>query len=324
MAADLLVRNVRPLGGDLADILILAGRIVGGPAPNGVPVLDGDGRIALPGLVEAHTHLDKSLLGLPWHRNEVGPRLIDKIENERKVRKSLPIDPRRQSELQARLSVSHGTTFIRSHVDVDTECGVSGIEGVMATREALADIVDIDLVAFPQSGMLVRPGTVELLEHALRLGAETVGGLDPCAIDRDPKGHVDTVFGLAEKFGCGVDIHLHEPGEMGAFSMELIIERTIALGMQREGDGQPRILPWYAGCSGGGCADRCAGGGADRDHDHGLGLATRAATQALGPGWCGGVRRIGRHPRHVGTIWQRGHAGAGDVRGTALQPSPRR
>ena len=96
----------------------------------------------------------------------------------------------------------------------------------------MADIVDIDLVAFPQSGMLVRPGTVELLEQALRLGAETVGGLDPCAIDRDPKGHVDTVFRLAEKFGRGVDIHLHEPGEMGAFSMELIIERTIALGMQ--------------------------------------------------------------------------------------------
>jgi cytosine/adenosine deaminase-related metal-dependent hydrolase len=91
--------------------------------------------------------------------------------------------------------------------------------------------VDIDLVAFPQSGLLVRPGTVELLERAPRLGAETVGGLDPCAIDRDPKCHVDTMFGLADKFGRGVDIHLHEPGEMGAFSMELIIERTIALGM---------------------------------------------------------------------------------------------
>jgi cytosine/adenosine deaminase-related metal-dependent hydrolase len=232
MAGDLLVRNVRPLGGDPADILILAERIERGPAPAEVPVLDGGGRIALPGLVEAHTHLDKSLLGLPWYRNAVGPRLIDKIENERKVRKALPIDPRRQSERQALLSVSHGSTFIRSHVDVDTECGVTGIEGVIATRRALASVVDIDLVAFPQSGLLVRPGTVELLEQALRLGAETVGGLDPCAIDRDPKGHVDTVFGLADKFGCGVDVHLHEPGEMGAFSMELIIERTIALGMQ--------------------------------------------------------------------------------------------
>ena len=232
MAADLLVRNVRPLGGELTDILILAGRIAPGPAPAGVLVLDGSGRIALPGLVEAHTHLDKSLLGLPWYRNAVGPRLIDRIDNERAVRKTLPIDPRQQSERHARLAVSHGSTFIRSHVDVDTDCGVAGIAGVMATREALADVVAIDIVAFPQSGLLVRPGTVELLEQALRLGAETVGGLDPCAIDRDPKGHVDTVFGLADRFGRGVDIHLHEPGEMGAFSMELIIERTRALGMQ--------------------------------------------------------------------------------------------
>src|SRR6185312_3157521 len=232
MAADLLVRNVRPLGGELTDILILAGRIAPGPAPAGVLVLDGSGRIALPGLVEAHTHLDKSLLGLPWYRNEVGPRLIDRIDNERAVRKTLPIDPRQQSERHARLAVSHGSTFIRSHVDVDTDCGVAGIAGVMATREALADVVAIDIVAFPQSGLLVRPGTVELLEQALRLGAETVGGLDPCAIDRDPKGHLDTVFGLADRFGRGVDIHLHEPGEMGAFSMELIIERTRALGMQ--------------------------------------------------------------------------------------------
>jgi len=116
---DLLVQSVRPLGGDLSDILILAGRIVQGPAPAGVPILDGGGRIALPGLVEAHTHLDKSLLGLPWYRNEVGPRLIDKIQNERKVRRTLPIDPRRQSERQALLSVAHGSTFIRSHVDVE-------------------------------------------------------------------------------------------------------------------------------------------------------------------------------------------------------------
>jgi cytosine/creatinine deaminase len=234
MADDLLVSNIRPYGAEPTDILIRAGHIaaVGKTTSTaGVPVLDGMGKLALPGLVEAHTHLDKSLLGLPWYRNEVGERLIDKIENERSVRKTLPIDPARQSHRHAMLAVSHGSTFIRTHVDVDTDCGVSGIEGVMATREALADLVTIDVVAFPQSGLLVRPGTTELMEQALRLGAETVGGLDPCAIDRDPKGHLDTVFALAERFGRNVDIHLHEPGEMGLFSMELIVERTRALGM---------------------------------------------------------------------------------------------
>ena len=231
MAADLLVRNVRPLGGDLADILILAGRIARGPAPAGVPVLDGGGRIALPGLVEAHTHLDKSLLGLPWYRNEVGPRLIDKIDNERRSqdvadRSAATVRPA-GAPFRVAWQHPHPHPCGRRHrVRPGRRRGCDG------DARALADIVDIELVAFPQSGLLLRPGTVELLERALRMGAETVGGLDPCAIDRDPKGHLDTVFGLAEKFGRGVDIHLHEPGEMGAFSMELIIERTVALGMQ--------------------------------------------------------------------------------------------
>jgi cytosine/creatinine deaminase len=232
--ADLLIRNVRPMGGAPASIAIQAGRIAAIGPEDTVPAaetLDGEGRIALPGLIEAHTHLDKSLLGMPWYRNAVGPRLIDKIDNERAERRAMPIDARRQSARQAALSVGHGTTHIRSHVDVDAEIGGRGIEGVMATRDALADVVGIDIVAFPQSGLLVRPGTLALLEQAMRLGAETVGGLDPCAIDRDPKGHLDAVFGLAERFGRGVDIHLHETGEMGAFSMELIIERTRALGM---------------------------------------------------------------------------------------------
>ena len=146
------------MGGATTSILIRDGRIApAGPAPEGTPVLDGAGRIALPALVEAHTHLDKSLLGLPWYRNEVGPRLIDKITNERTVRRTLPIDPRQQSARQAAQTVAHGATHIRTHVDVDTECGMAGIEGVLATREALGDFVGIDLVAFPQSGLLIRP-----------------------------------------------------------------------------------------------------------------------------------------------------------------------
>ena len=244
---DLLIRNVRPMGGAPVSISVAGGRIaaIGAPSPGpAARALDGGGRIALPGLIEAHTHLDKNLLGMPWYRNAVGPTLTDRIANERAERARLPIDARRQSARQAALSVAHGTTHIRSHVDIDTETGVSGIEGVMATRAALADVVGIDIVAFPQSGLLIRPGTLALMEQALRLGAETVGGLDPCGIDRDPKGHLDAVFGLAERFGRGVDIHLHEAGELGAFSMELIVERTRALGMAG------RVMVSHAFCLG--------------------------------------------------------------------------
>lgn len=236
MPAALLIRNVRPKAGPATDILIENGRIAriapGIEPQPGIEVEDGADAIAIPGLVEAHTHLDKSLWGQPWYVNEVGPKLLDKIDNERENKRRLDIDPARQSARQAIQSSLMGSTHIRSHVDVDTEHGLWGVEGVMETRDGYRDIVDIELVAFPQSGLLRRPGTLELMDEAMKAGCEVVGGLDPCAIDRDPKGHLDAVFDLCQRYGRPLDIHLHEPGEMGLFSTDLIIERTRALGMQ--------------------------------------------------------------------------------------------
>src|SRR5205085_2201543 len=87
-------------------------------------------------------------------------------------------------------------------------------------------------VAFPQSGILKSPGTPELLNEAVRLGADLVGGLDPGSFDRDVDGHLDVVFGVAEKHGVDVDIHLHDAGTLGLFTIQEICERTRALGMQ--------------------------------------------------------------------------------------------
>jgi cytosine/creatinine deaminase len=235
MTGDLLLRNVRPWGRAATDVSIKRGKIekmAAAIAAPGTETFDGAGRLLLPGLVEAHTHLDKSLWGMGWHKNSAGPRLIDKIDNERHLKKALNIDPARQSARQVVQSLTMGSTHIRSHIDVDTDIGLWGIEGVMATRERYRDVMTIEMVAFPQSGMLRRPGTVDLMDQALKMGTDVVGGLDPCAIDRDPKGHLDTIFGLAQKYARPLDIHLHEPGEMGGFSMDLIFERTRALGMQ--------------------------------------------------------------------------------------------
>ena len=213
--------------GDIAEV----GRTLAAGAP-GREVIDGRNAIVIPGFVEAHTHLDKTLWGRPWHSNQAGPRLLDRIENERLLRSQLNLDPALQSKRQALQSIQMGTTHIRTHVDIDTEIGLKHLEGVLATRERLHPYIDIEIVAFPQSGMLVRPGTVDLLDTALRSGADLIGGIDPSAIDRDPVRHLDTIFALAEKHGKAVDIHLHEPSELGAFAIELIIERTRALGLQ--------------------------------------------------------------------------------------------
>jgi cytosine/adenosine deaminase-related metal-dependent hydrolase len=235
--------------GDTVDLLVRDGRIVdvGGRLASAADteVVEGAGRLLFPGFIDAHTHMDKTLLGMGWNRHEVGPALIDKIENERRLRREHGIDPYRQSTRQARMALAAGTTHIRTFVDIDTEVGLAGFEGVMRTRQDVADALDIQVVAFPQSGMLVRPGTVELMDAALRQGAQVVGGLDPSAIDRDPARHLDVIFELAEKHDVDIDIHLHEPGDLGAFSMELIAERTKVLGWQG------RVVVSHALCLGG-------------------------------------------------------------------------
>jgi cytosine deaminase len=236
MNKNLIIKNVHPLGADLVDIMIRKGRIVSiGPdlkADEGMTSEDGRGAIALPGLVEAHTHLDKSLLGMGWRPHQAGPSLMDKIDNERRLKKEWNIDPARQSARQVEQSLIHGSTIIRSHVDIDNNVGLEGFQGVAETRKNYLQEIDIEIVVFPQSGLMSCPGTLELMDEALNNGADVIGGLDPCGIDRDPKGQLDAIFNLAGKHGKPIDIHLHEPDELGAFSMEMIIERTHALGMQ--------------------------------------------------------------------------------------------
>jgi len=234
----LLLRNVRPMGGPTLDLLVHGGRIAevgeGLRASASTTVVDGRGQLALPGLVDAHAHLDKTLWGLPWRPHSAGDGLAALIENEHHGRAELAAAGVTVAERAGNLLgayVAAGTSHIRSHVDVDTAAGLDSLHGVMEARAAFADRIDVELVAFPQSGLLVRPGTAELLEAAVQAGADLVGGLDPAGFDHRPVEHLDTIFAIADRHGRGLDIHLHDGGELGAFTLDLIIERTRALGL---------------------------------------------------------------------------------------------
>jgi len=92
--------------------------------------------------------------------------------------------------------------------------------------------VTIEIVAFPQSGILRSPGTAALLDTAIAEGADLLGGLDPVGIDGDLDGHLDPLFAIATKRGVGIDIHLHDGGEGGLAQIAAIAERTRAAGLQ--------------------------------------------------------------------------------------------
>lgn len=232
---DLMIRGGRPWGAQTADIAVRNGRIaaIGSnlPAAPGDEVIDARGCLVIPGLVDAHAHIDKTLWGTPWHPHQAGPTLMDKIQNERQVLDSLGLAPEVQSARLLRRLIACGTTHVRTHVDVGPDVGLTHLHGVQAMRDRHRDWIDIDFVAFPQTGVMIRPGTLDLLEQAVRDGAEVIGGLDPVGVDRDPKGQLDGIFAIAGRHGCGVDIHLHDRGDLGAVTIEMIAERTRSLGL---------------------------------------------------------------------------------------------
>jgi len=233
--ADLMLRGGRPWGHDGArDILVRDGAIAElapGCHPGGAEVIDVAGRLVLPGLVDAHTHLDKTLFGGPWVPHSAGDDLADRIANDRRRRGELGIpDPDRIVALLERMVVS-GTAYVRSHTDIDPDVGLRGVEAVRAAVARLDGRIRVEQVAFPQHGMLTNPGTVELLDAALAGGVETLGGIDPAGIDGDPVRHLDVLFELAARHGAGIDIHLHDPGTLGTWELELIADRTRDAGL---------------------------------------------------------------------------------------------
>jgi cytosine deaminase len=233
-----LIANAVLADGTKRHIDVKEGRIAALPSASAeVParddVLDVEGALLLPPLVDGHIHLDKTLLGLPWIPNQAaGSRVADRIEAERKVRVTRTVPEAETGSNLVRQVVASGTLHMRSHVDIDNQLGLRNLHEVLKIRERFEGLITIQIVAFPQSGILRSPGTADLLDDAVAEGANLVGGLDPVGIDGDLKGHLDAVFGIAERRSVGVDIHLHDGGEGGIAQLLAIAERTIASGLK--------------------------------------------------------------------------------------------
>lgn len=242
------LRNVRPYGGENEDLQIVDGRIGERRPASGNPVvgpdLDGQGQILVPSLVESHIHLDKTLWGQPWRPHSAGPNLKARITNERQILRELqsPIAERAGALLEQ--CIARGSLTLRCHVDADPELGIEHVQAMLALRERYADLVDIEFVTFPQVGLVNRPGVEDLMRESLALGVEVVGGLDPCGIDNDPIAHLTILFELASEFDRGIDIHLHDGGELGLWQIARIADFTEHY--QRQG----RVMISHAFCLG--------------------------------------------------------------------------
>lgn len=202
--ADLEMRNVRlEAGGSVRSIWMRDGTIVS-DAATALDVLDAEGGIAMPGLIESHLHLDKC--HVPVEASDL--RAAIGATAKRKAGFTADdIEERASRLLDA--AVTNGTTLVRAHTDVDPGIGLLAIETLVRLRAKYAELIDIQIAAFPQEGIFSRPGTVELLDAALDAGADVVGGCPYSESDGDDaREHLRHVFELAALRGLPLDLHL--------------------------------------------------------------------------------------------------------------------
>jgi cytosine/creatinine deaminase len=233
---ELLLRNARILGSETsADIGVDGGQVVlVGEAPGGAAadeVVDLEGRLVTPPLVEPHIHLDAVLtVGQP--RQNLSGTLFEGIAVWAERVKTLTVEDvatRAREVLMWQLAC--GVQSVRSHVDVcDPE--FRSLHALTGLREELKGIVDLQLVAFPQQGIYGFPGGADLMRRAVELGADVVGGIPHYELTReDGVASVQFVFELASEFDLLIDIHCDETDDDHARFVEVMAAETIKRGM---------------------------------------------------------------------------------------------
>ena len=234
--AGLIVRDALvPGAGSPADLEIADGRFVAAGTVDAAKAdaIDAGGRLCIPGFVEPHIHLDKVLLADSVPANRSG--LLDEaigILGERKKTYSTEEVADRAGRI-VRLAIANGVTRLRTHVDIDSGCRLVAFDAMLAVRERFAGLVDLQIVAFPQQGILGDPGTGALLREAMARGADIVGGMPFNEANRAAsRQHIEIAFDIARDHDADIDMHVDESDDPGARTLEMLCEATIAIGWQ--------------------------------------------------------------------------------------------
>jgi cytosine/creatinine deaminase len=243
---DLIIRHARLRDREgIWDIGITGDRIVAVAkhlADKAPTEVDAAGNLVLPTYVNGHIHLDKCFLQETMRPNKdytFGECL--ELTWEHKARYTTD-DILERAGRAIQEGLLNGTTVFRAFADVDNIGQLRGLEGLLTLRERWRDVTHIEVVAFPQEGILRDPETAELLEEAMRLGADVVGGLPWFELlDEDARAHIDFCFALAKR--NDKDIHMLVDDTDNALSRSL---EYLAVKTMRE-DYQGRVSASHCG-----------------------------------------------------------------------------
>lgn len=230
--AKLLIRDAL-VKGSLCDILISGDRIeaVGRDlSDDGAEVIQQYGHVVVPGFVDCHAHLDKCHLndgGRSRYVHGTGA-VKGALTREQKALFTVE-DIKRRAAMVLDTAVKSGTLVLRTNCDVDPIVGLKGIRALLELREEYRDRIRLQVAAFAQEGVFQSPETPALLEEALQMGADLIGGHTiTCG---EGERHIDFILELAAKYGVEADFHLDESGSREHYLLPYTVRRMAELGL---------------------------------------------------------------------------------------------
>lgn len=192
-------------------------------------VINLEGRLVIEGFVDGHMHLDKAFINEKL-TNRSGT-LDEAIQLMSRYKAEMTVeDIRERAEKTLHLSYKNGTRFIRTHVDVDDKIKLKSVEALLELREKWKGRIEIQIVAFPQEGVVDKPEAYHYVEEALKLGVDVVGGMP--AKDKDPVKHIEMIFELAKTYDVDIDMHIDETDDPESLTLRDLCKATIANGYQ--------------------------------------------------------------------------------------------
>ncbi len=231
--AEILVKNAR-LDGAVTDVL-LSGRTVSRIAPS-IPVspdaavIDAKGGVVIPGFVDCHSHIDKSHLMDGGRAKYVHGTGVVKGGLTRVEKAAFTVeDIYKRAEAVVKTAIASGTLFLRTNCDVDSYVGLKGIEALTALRENYKDDITVQIAAFAQEGVFQDDKTQGLLNDAMRMGADLVGG--HTITFGEGERHIDFILELAAKYGVEADFHLDESGNRENYLLPYLARRMKETGL---------------------------------------------------------------------------------------------
>lgn len=211
----MLIRNVRLAGREGMWQILCQGGVIRAIEPMSTQLLsarelDGEQGLVIPPFIEPHIHLDTTqTAGEPsWN---LSGTLFEGIERWAERKALLTHEDVKQRAIQTlKWQIANGIQFVRTHVDV-SDPNLVALKAMLEVREEMKEWVELQIVAFPQEGILSYPNGKALLEEALKLGADVIGAIPHFEFTREyGVESLHYVFDLAEKYQVLVDVHCDE------------------------------------------------------------------------------------------------------------------